>query len=433
MALIKRRKNKMKNTAIIGLQWGDEGKGKIVDFLSDKFDAVVRFQGGHNAGHTIKVGEKTYKLSLLPSGIIRQKFSVIGSGVVVDPLALFSEIKKIEEAGVKITKENLAIANNACLILSIHRELDQLLENQKGEKKIGTTGRGIGPAYEDRAGRRAIRICDLSNEMVLRERLENLLFYHNLLRQSLGAKKVSVEELLAELAPIKNAILSYSFPAFEISKKLSSFKSIMFEGAQGALLDVTYGTYPFVTSSNTQAGQIALGSCLGVADLQQTIGILKAYTTRVGSGPFPTELTCEIGNFLRIEGNEVGTVTGRDRRCGWFDAVLVRQSIQLSSVKNVALTKLDVLDKLDEIKICIAYKINGKTYDYLPQEIDLWDKIEPIYEVIKGWKSVTVGAKSISDLPQNALNYIKRIEDLCQVKAAIISTGPKRDETINLL
>ena len=334
----------MKNTAIIGLQWGDEGKGKIVDFLSDKLDAVVRFQGGHNAGHTIKVGDKTYKLSLLPSGIIRQKFSVIGSGVVVDPVALFSEIKKIEEAGLKITKANLAITNNACLILSIHRELDQLLESQKGEKKIGTTGRGIGPAYEDRAGRRAIRICDLADENVLRERLENLLFYHNLLRQSLGAKKVTVEEVIAELQPIKAAILDYSLPAFEITRKLSACKSIMFEGAQGALLDVTYGTYPFVTSSNTQAGQIALGSCLGVSDLHQTIGILKAYTTRVGSGPFPTELTCEIGNFLRTEGNEVGTVTGRDRRCGWFDAVLVRQSIQLSSVKEVALTKLDVLD-----------------------------------------------------------------------------------------
>jgi adenylosuccinate synthase len=423
----------MKNTAIIGLQWGDEGKGKIVDFLSDKFDAVVRFQGGHNAGHTIKVGDKTYKLSLLPSGIIRQKFSVIGSGVVVDPVALFSEIKKIEEAGIKITHENLAIAQNACLILSIHRELDQLLESQKGEKKIGTTGRGIGPAYEDRAGRRAIRICDLIDENILRERIENMLFYHNLLRQSLGAKKVEVEEIVAELEPIKKLILGYSLPAFEIARKLSACKSIMFEGAQGALLDVTYGTYPFVTSSNTQAGQIALGSCLGVSDLHNTIGILKAYTTRVGSGPFPTELTCETGNFLRIEGNEVGTVTGRDRRCGWFDAVLVRQSIQLSSVKEIALTKLDVLDKLEEIKICVAYKIDGKTYDYLPQEIHLWNKIEPVYEVIKGWKSVTVGAKSLSDLPQNALAYVKRIEDLCGVKASIISTGPKREETINLL
>ena len=419
----------MKNTAIIGLQWGDEGKGKIVDFLADKFDAIVRFQGGHNAGHTIKVGDKTYKLSLLPSGIIRGKFSVIGSGVVVDPIALFAEIKKIEEAGISITRDNLAIAENCCLILSIHRELDQLLEAKKGENKIGTTGRGIGPAYEDRAGRRAIRICDLSDEKTLNERVENLLFYHNLLRQSLGAKIVTSQEIISELSPIRDRILSYSRPAFEISRSLSK-KTVMFEGAQGALLDVTYGTYPFVTSSNTMAGQIALGSCLGVADLHKTIGILKAYTTRVGSGPFPTELTCEIGNFLRIEGNEVGTVTGRDRRCGWFDAVLVRQAIQLSSVKEIALTKVDVLDKLEKIKICVGYKVDEKIYDYLPQSNVAWSKIEPIYEEIDGWKQSTFGAKSLNDLPEKALNYIKRIEELCGVKATIISTGPKREETI---
>lgn len=419
----------MKNTAIIGLQWGDEGKGKIVDFLADKFDAIVRFQGGHNAGHTIKVGDKTYKLSLLPSGIIRGKFSVIGSGVVVDPIALFAEIKKIEEAGISIARDNLAIAENCCLILSIHRELDQLLEAKKGENKIGTTGRGIGPAYEDRAGRRAIRICDLSDEKTLNERVENLLFYHNLLRQSLGAKIVTSQEIISELSPIRDRILSYSRPAFEISRSLSK-KTVMFEGAQGALLDVTYGTYPFVTSSNTMAGQIALGSCLGVADLHKTIGILKAYTTRVGSGPFPTELTCEIGNFLRIEGNEVGTVTGRDRRCGWFDAVLVRQAIQLSSVKEIALTKVDVLDKLEKIKICVGYKVDEKIYDYLPQSNVVWSKIEPIYEEIDGWKQSTFGAKSLNDLPEKALNYIKRIEELCGVKATIISTGPKREETI---
>ncbi len=419
----------MKNTAIIGLQWGDEGKGKIVDFLADKFDAIVRFQGGHNAGHTIKVGDKTYKLSLLPSGIIRGKFSVIGSGVVVDPIALFSEIKKIEEAGISITQNNLAIAENCCLILSVHRELDQLLEANKGENKIGTTGRGIGPAYEDRAGRRAIRICDLSDEKTLNERVENLLFYHNLLRQSLGAKIVTSEEIIIELAPIRERILSYAKPAFEISKILAD-KTVMFEGAQGALLDVTYGTFPFVTSSNTMAGQIALGSCLGVSDLHKTIGILKAYTTRVGSGPFPTELTDEIGKFLRIEGNEVGTVTGRDRRCGWFDAVLVRQAIQLSSVKEIALTKVDVLDKLEKIKICVGYKIDGKTYDYLPQSNAAWSKIEPIYEEIEGWKQNTAGLKNIKDLPEKALKYIRRIEELCGVKATIISTGPKREETI---
>jgi adenylosuccinate synthase len=420
----------MNNTAIIGLQWGDEGKGKIVDFLADKFDAVVRFQGGHNAGHTIKVGDKTYKLSLLPSGIIRGKFSVIGSGVVVDPIALFAEIKKVEEAGIKIAAENLAIAENACLILSIHRELDQLLEGKKGDNKIGTTGRGIGPAYEDRAGRRAIRICDLIDQKNLANRVENLLFYHNLLRKSLGAEIVTVAQIIAELAPIRERLLLHAKPAFVIAQKLSTFKAVMFEGAQGALLDVTYGTFPFVTSSNTMAGQIALGSCLGVADLHKTIGILKAYTTRVGSGPFPTELTCEIGNFLRIEGKEVGTVTGRDRRCGWFDAVLVRQAIQLSSVKEVALTKLDVLDKLEKIKICVGYKIDDKTYDYLPQANHLWNKIEPIYEEMPGWQQSTFGSKSLSNLPQKALNYIKKIEELCGVKASIISTGPKREETI---
>lgn len=418
------------NTAIIGLQWGDEGKGKIVDFLADKFDAVVRFQGGHNAGHTIKVGDKIYKLSLLPSGIIRGKFSVIGSGVVVDPIALFSEIQKIENEGIKITPENLVVADNACLILSIHRDLDQLLESKKGDKKIGTTGRGIGPAYEDKAGRRALRICDLMDEKILRERLENLLFYHNLLRKSLGAEIVTIEKIIDELNPIRDRLVSHAKPAFEITKKLSSYKNVMFEGAQGALLDVSYGTFPFVTSSNTMAGQIALGSCLGVSDLHKTIGILKAYTTRVGAGPFPTELNDETGKFLRIEGNEVGTVTGRDRRCGWFDAVLVRQAIQLSSVKEIALTKLDVLDKLEKIQICVGYKIAGKAYDYMPQANHLWEKIEPVYEEIEGWQQSTVGAKSIDALPQKARKYIARIEELCGVKAVIISTGPKREETI---
>lgn len=420
----------MKNTAIIGLQWGDEGKGKIVDFLADKFDAVVRFQGGHNAGHTIKVGDQTYKLSLLPSGIIRGKFSVIGTGVVVDPIALFLEMEKIEKAGIKIDSSNLAIADNACLILSVHRDLDQLLESRKGEKKIGTTGRGIGPAYEDRAGRRAVRICDLIDEKTLNERIENLLFYHNLLRKSLGAEIVKSEEIIAELKPIRERLLELAKPSFEIAKKLIACKAVMFEGAQGALLDVAYGTFPFVTSSNTMAGQIALGSCLGVADLHKTIGILKAYTTRVGSGPFPTELENEIGEFLRIEGKEVGTVTGRDRRCGWFDAVLVRQAIQLSSVKEIALTKLDVLDKLEKIKVCIAYKIDGKNYDYLPQANHLWEKIEPVYEEIEGWAQSTVGAKSLSQLPAKARAYISRIEELCGVKATIISTGAKREETI---
>ena len=420
----------MKNTAIIGLQWGDEGKGKIVDFLSDNFDAVVRFQGGHNAGHTIKVGDKTFKLSLLPSGVIRGKFSVIGSGVVVDPVALFSEIEKIENAGIKITPENLAIADNCCLILSVHRELDQLLELQKGDNKIGTTGRGIGPAYEDKVGRRALRICDLRDQEVLESRIENLLFYHNLLRQSLGAKKIELNDILQELKPIQNKILNFTKSSYEIAENLKKTKAVMFEGAQGALLDVTFGTYPFVTSSNTIAGQIALGSCLGIGEIHKTIGILKAYTTRVGSGPFPTELHDEIGEFIRIEGNEVGTVTGRNRRCVWFDAVLVKQVINLSSIKEVALTKIDVLDKLDKIKICVGYKINGIEFDYLPQSIELWNKIEPIYIEMQGWKQSTVGIQSRDKMPKLALDYIAKIETLCKIKVAIISTGPKRNETI---
>lgn len=419
------------NTAIIGLQWGDEGKGKIVDFLSDNFDAVVRFQGGHNAGHTIKVDDKIYKLSLLPSGIVRGKFAIIGNGVVVDPIALFDEINAVAKNGIKIDENNLNIADNACLILSIHKELDQYLEEKKGSKKIGTTGRGIGPAYEDRVGRRAIRICDLFNDEVLKNRLEDLLFYHNILRRGIDAPEINFDKIFAELAAIKEPLKKLSRPAFEIAKKLRDNKQkIMFEGAQGALLDVSFGTYPFVTSSNTISGAVATGSGLGFGDLHKTLGILKAYTTRVGSGPFPTELNDEIGEFLRVEGGEVGTVTGRNRRCGWFDAALVRQSIQVSSAKSVALTKLDVLDKLEKIKICVGYKIDNKVYDYLPLSIDLQNKIEPIYEEIKGWQSQTAGAKSLKDLPKLALDYVKRIEELCGIKVEIISTGAKRTETI---
>jgi adenylosuccinate synthase len=422
----------MSNIAIIGLQWGDEGKGKIVDFLSDKFNAVVRFQGGHNAGHTIKVEDKTFKLSLLPSGIVNKKFCVIGSGVVVDPVALFNEIEKISQAGINISPQNLAIADNCCLILSIHRELDQLLEEKKGDKKIGTTGRGIGPAYEDKVGRRAIRICDLFDDKTLINRFENLLYYHNLLRQSLGSHPISVDQIMSEILPIRQKLISFSRPSFEIANQLESTGNIMFEGAQGALLDITFGSYPYVTSSNTVAGQISLGCGLGVDKIDKTIGVLKAYTTRVGSGPFPTELTDKIGEFLRIEGNEVGTVTGRDRRCGWFDAVLVSQVIKLCAVKEIALTKIDVLDKLDKIKICVGYKINGKIFNYFPQDISLWDKIEPVFIEMKGWQSPTIGAKSLNEMPKLARDYITKIEELCNVKATIISTGPKRNETIIL-
>ncbi len=422
----------MTNVAIIGLQWGDEGKGKIVDFLADQFDAVVRFQGGHNAGHTIKVGDKTYKLNLLPSGVIRDKFSVIGTGVVIDPKALFNEIAKIQDAGIKITPQKLVIADNCCLILPVHSQLDQLLEEKKGAKKIGTTGRGIGPAYEDKAGRRAIRVCDLFDEKNLQERLENLLFYHNLLRKSLGVEEVKVEDYLQELREIKTQLEPYVVPSYEIYKKLSSFKNVMFEGAQGALLDVNFGTYPFVTSSNIIAAQVGLGSCLGVDGLTKTLGVLKAYTTRVGSGPFPTELNDETGEFLRIEGNEVGTVTGRNRRCGWFDAALVRHTLKLCAVKEIALTKLDVLDNLDKIKICVGYKIAGKNYEYLPQAIHLLDKIEPVYEEFAGWKAKTSTAKSFDDLPKNAQIYIRKIEELCDVKVALLSNGAKREDTIIL-
>ncbi|MCE3255267.1 MAG: adenylosuccinate synthase [Rickettsiaceae bacterium] len=421
----------MVNTAIIGLQWGDEGKGKIVDFLSDHFSAVVRFQGGHNAGHTIKVGDKTYKLSLLPSGIVRGKFCVIGSGVVLDPIALFNEIEAVSKNGIKIDENNLNIADNTCLILSIHKELDQYLEEKKGSKKIGTTGRGIGPAYEDRVGRRSIRICDLFNDEVLRARLEDLLFYHNILRRGIDAPEINFDKIFDELKAVRDGLKKFSRPSFEIANKLrQTNQEIMFEGAQGALLDVSFGTYPFVTSSNTIAGAVATGSCLGVADLHKTLGILKAYTTRVGSGPFPTELDDEMGEFLRVEGGEVGTVTGRNRRCGWFDAALVRQSILLSSAKTVALTKLDVLDKLEKIKICVAYDIDGKRYNYFPLSIDLQSKIKPIYEEIEGWNCKTAGAKSLSDLPKKALDYVKKIEEICGVKVEIISTGAKREETI---
>lgn len=421
----------MVNTAIIGLQWGDEGKGKIVDFLSDNFSAVVRFQGGHNAGHTIKFDDKVYKLSLLPSGIIRGKFCVIGSGVVIDPVALFSEIEAVKANGVMIDETNLAIADNACLILSIHRDIDQFLEDNLGSKKIGTTGRGIGPAYEDRVGRRAIRICDLWDDAILEARVENLAIHHNYLRNGIGVDSLDIDALINEIKTARKRLKRFVQPSFEIARKLKELNGkVMFEGAQGSLLDIGFGTYPFVTSSNTNAGAVVTGSCLGVSDLQKTLGILKAYTTRVGSGPFPTELEDETGEFLRVEGGEIGTVTGRNRRCGWFDAALIRQGILVSSVQAVALTKLDVLDKLEKIKICTSYEIDGKIYDYFPSSLDLQARIKPIYEEMDGWNCKTAGAKSLAELPEKALAYIRRIEELCGVKVEIISTGAKRDETI---
>jgi adenylosuccinate synthase len=419
----------MTNTAIIGLQWGDEGKGKIVDFLAHNFDAVVRFQGGNNAGHTIKVAGNTYKLSLLPSGIISNKLCVIGSGVVLDPVALFNEIYNLTKVGIEISNKNLLIASNCTLILSVHRTLDQLLEEQKGQNKIGTTHRGIGPAYEDRAGRRAVLISDLFCPQTTLERVKNLVFYHNLLRASLKAKLITTEEILQELQPIKEKLLQFAKPSFEIAQILVN-KKVLFEGAQGALLDVSYGTYPFVTSSNTMAGQITLGSCLGLNSVNKTLGVIKAYTTRVGSGPFPSELNNEIGEFLRQEGFEFGTVTGRNRRCGWFDVALIKQAIQLSAVSEVALTKLDVLDKLATIKVAVGYKIAGEHYDYLPQNPNLWSKIEPIYQEFEGWQQSTKGITTFSNLPPKAKHYISALEKLCNIKVSLISTGPNRNETI---
>ncbi len=420
----------MDNVAIIGLQWGDEGKGKIVDVLSEKFDAIVRFQGGHNAGHTIKVGDKTYKLSLLPSGLVRNKLSIIGSGVVVDPVALFDEIKKTREAGLDVTPEKLLIADNCCIILSIHRELDQLLEEAKGAKKIGTTGRGIGPAYEDKAGRRAIRICDIFDEKILESAINNMLFFHNLLRKGLGKQELTIAQVKQEVEEIKEKIRPFTKSSYEISQILSKCKNVMFEGAQGALLDVGFGTYPFVTSSHTVASQIGLGSCLGSDAINKTLGIVKAYTTRVGSGPFPTELTDETGKLLQTQGGEVGTVTGRDRRCGWLDTALIKQSIQLSGVKEIVLTKLDVLDSFKTIKICVGYEANGKKYDYFPHDRSLWSKLTPIYIEHEGWLTTTSDIKNFEKLPVQAISYIKKIEELCEVKVSILSNGAQRDQTI---
>jgi adenylosuccinate synthase len=420
----------MSNVAIIGLQWGDEGKGKLVDFLSNSFDAVVRFQGGHNAGHTIKANNNTYKLSILPSGLIQNKYSVIASGVVIDPFTLLNEINNLKQSGIDISPKNLNIADNCSLIFSFHKDLDSVLENNKGKKKIGTTNRGIGPSYEDRVGRRSIRICDLMNEDILSERLENILFYHNVLRRGFGLEEINLKLILKEILTIRDKILPYCKDSFEITQKLQSKKKVMFEGAQGALLDVANGTYPFVTSSHTLSGSVFTGGCINVGGLDKTIGILKAYTTRVGSGPFPTELNDKIGEFLKKEGHEIGTVTGRDRRCGWFDAALVKKAIILSNIKSVVLTKLDVLDKLEKIKICTSYEIDGKIYDYLPNRIDLQNNIKPIYEEIDGWQESVRNITKIEDLPENAIKYIKKIEEICNINIDIISTGPDRTETI---
>ena len=422
----------MKNVAVVGSQWGDEGKGKIVDWLSSEADIVVRFQGGHNAGHTLVIDGVTYKLRLLPSGIVRKnKISIIGNGVVVDPWALLDEIKEISKKGIEVTEKNLIISESANLILPFHREMDEIREDSAGKAKIGTTRRGIGPAYEDKVGRRSIRVMDLVSEENLNHRLETVLMHHNAIRKGLGKEIYKKENLMQELLEIAPKILKYSQPVW---KKIDEFKSkgkkILFEGAQGILLDVDHGTYPFVTSSNTVAAAAATGSGCGPNSVNYVLGITKAYTTRVGEGPFPTELTDKIGEQLGSRGKEFGTVTSRKRRCGWFDGVLVRQTIKISGIDGIALTKLDVLDELEEIKICISYELNGKKIDYLPAAVDDQLKVKPIYKVFKGWKSSTKGIKKFEDLPTNAKNYINELEKFIETRISSISTSPERNDTI---
>ena len=424
----------MKNVVVVGTQWGDEGKGKIVDWLSGEADVVVRFQGGHNAGHTLVIEGITYKLRLLPSGIVRKnKISLIGNGVVVDPWALLDEIKEIRSKGVNIDENNLILSESANLILPFHKEMDEIREDAAGKGKIGTTRRGIGPAYEDKVGRRSIRVMDLVSENNLDCRLESALIHHNSIRKGLGKNIFEKEKLKKDLLKIAPEILKFSQPVW---KKLDEYKSkgkkILFEGAQGILLDVDHGTYPFVTSSNTVASSAATGTGCGLNTINYVLGITKAYTTRVGEGPFPTELKNKIGELIGTRGKEFGTVTSRKRRCGWFDGVLVRQTIKISGINGIALTKLDVLDELDEIKMCIGYELNGKKIDYLPAATDEQLKVKPTYKIFKGWKSSTNGIKEFDKLPENAKVYVKEIEKFVEAKISSISTSPERKDTILL-
>ena len=422
----------MKNVVVVGSQWGDEGKGKIVDWLSSEADVIIRFQGGHNAGHTLVIDGIVYKLRLLPSGIVRKnKISIIGNGVVVDPWALLDEINEIKSKGIKINSENLILSEAATLILPFHKEMDEIREDAAGNSKIGTTRRGIGPAYEDKIGRRSIRVMDLASDNNLDKRLEVVLQHHNAIRKGLGKTKFEKDQLKKDLLKIAPQILKYSKPVW---KKIDEFKSqnkkILFEGAQGVLLDVDHGTYPFVTSSNTVASSAATGTGCGINSINYVLGITKAYTTRVGEGPFPTELTDEIGETLGTRGKEFGTVTSRKRRCGWFDGVLVRQTLKISGIDGIALTKLDVLDELDEIKMCIAYEIDGKKFDYLPASAEDQLRAKPIYKSFTGWKSSTVGIEKFEDLPDNAKKYIKELEKFVETTISSISTSPERKDTI---
>jgi len=421
----------MANVTVIGAQWGDEGKGKIVDWLAERADCVVRFQGGHNAGHTLVVGNNTYKLSLLPSGIVRGTLSVIGNGVVLDPWHFRDEVAKLAGQGVEITPDNLQIAETCPLILPFHRDLDGLREDASGAGKIGTTRRGIGPAYEDKVGRRAIRVCDLAHLDDLDLQLDRLCAHHDALRAGFGEPPIDRAALMAELADIARFILPYARPVWRtLDDARKRGDRILFEGAQGVLLDVDHGTYPFVTSSNTIAGTAAGGSGLGPSAAGFVLGIVKAYTTRVGSGPFPTELLDETGQRLGERGHEFGTVTGRKRRCGWFDAVLVRQSAAVSGITGIALTKLDVLDGFEELKICTGYRLGDRVYDYLPPHPQDQARAEPIYETFEGWSQSTAGARSWADLPAQAIKYIRRVEELIQCPVALVSTSPEREDTI---
>lgn len=422
----------MGDVAVIGVQWGDEGKGKVVDWLSARADVVVRFQGGHNAGHTLVIDGKVYKLSLLPSGVVREgRLGVIGSGVVVDPWALVAEIARLRDQGLTITPESLAVADNATLILPVHAELDAMRESASAGVKIGTTKRGIGPAYEDRAGRRALRAVDLKHPGTLADKVENLLVHHNALRRGFGAPEIDARLLVARLKDIAPQVTPYIRPVWRLlDDARKARKRILFEGAQGVLLDVDHGTYPYVTSSNTVAGQAATGSGLGPRAVGYVLGIVKAYTTRVGEGPFPTELTDATGDKLGARGHEFGTVTGRKRRCGWFDAALVRQSLKVAGVDGVALTKLDVLDTFETLKVCVGYDIDGERFDHLPAGLDAQAKLTPVFETFEGWKGSTVGARSWAQLPAEAVKYVRRIEELIETPVALVSTSPERDDVI---
>ena len=422
----------MANVVVVGSQWGDEGKGKIVDWLSEQADIVVRFQGGHNAGHTLVIDGKTYKLSLLPSGCVRPgKMSVIGNGVVLDPRALIEEIDKLSAQGIEVSPDNLRIAENVTLILSLHQELDAIRENASEATRLGTTRRGIGPAYEDKVGRRAIRLMDLTDPDTLDIKIERLLIHHNALRRGLGIAEIKPQAIRDELSNVAPRVLTFMDSVWSLlDRKRREGKRILFEGAQGALLDVDHGTYPYVTSSNTVAGQAATGSGLGPGALDYVLGICKAYTTRVGQGPFPTEQNNKIGDLIGERGREFGTVTGRKRRCGWFDAVLVRQTTRTSGINGLALTKLDILDGLDEIDVCIGYRLDGREIDYLPAGEHAQARVEPIYETIKGWQEQTARARSWAELPAQAIKYVRRIEELTGCPVALLSTSPEREDTI---